>query len=94
MRLSQVHNDRKAAKVTMTMDPVCGKQLETSQAVATTEHDLHTYYFCSDGCRREFESTPDKYIPPSSQPTCAACGGSIGQEDLICPHCHTPLAAG
>lgn len=80
--------------MTTTMDPVCGKQVETGGAVATTEHDLHTYYFCSESCQSKFESAPDTYITLPSQPTCAACGGSIGQEDLICPHCHTPLAAG
>ena len=91
---SNQRSDGKAATVTTTTDPVCGKQLEIDQAIATIEHDLHTYFFCSDDCRSDFESAPDRYATPSPQPTCAACGGSIDQEDFVCPHCHTPLAAG
>jgi YHS domain-containing protein len=30
--------------MTTTTDPVCGKQFESSQAVAETEHDLHTSF--------------------------------------------------
>lgn len=91
---SNQRSDGKAATVTTTTDPVCGKQLETGQAVATIEHDLYTHFFCSEDCRNDFESAPDRYVTHSPQPTCAACGESIAQEDLVCPHCHTPLAAG
>jgi hypothetical protein len=28
------------------------------------------------------------------EPTCAACGGRIRQDDIVCPHCGTPLVAG
>jgi YHS domain-containing protein len=76
------------------MDPVCGKQVEERKAVATVEHGLHTYSFCSEACRSAFASNPEAYVTPSSQPACAACGGAIEQDDLICPHCRTPLAAG
>ena len=75
-------------------DPVCGKQFENSQAVAEMEHDLHTYFFCSEECRSQFEASPDQYSAKPSPPACANCGGSISQDDLVCPHCGVSLAAG
>jgi len=32
--------------------------------------------------------------PIEENPTCAACGKPIRQDDIICPHCGTPLVAG
>ncbi len=37
-------------------DPNCGMAVEPEQARALT-HEGRTYYFCSAGCRREFEET-------------------------------------
>ena len=34
-------------------DPVCGMTVDRRRAL-TAEHDGHTYYFCSDGCRSRF----------------------------------------
>jgi YHS domain-containing protein len=80
--------------MTTTTDPVCGKQFERSQAVAQAEHHLHTYFFCSDECRTRFEADPEQYSASPSLPACAGCGGAISQEDIVCPHCGIPLAAG
>ncbi len=77
-----------------TTDPVCGKQFESTQAVAETEHDLQTYFFCSDECRARFETDPEQYSTAPSLPACANCGSSISQDDVLCPHCGVPLAAG
>jgi putative ABC transport system ATP-binding protein len=41
--------------VTMVSDPVCGMPIEQEKAVATLELEGTTYYFCSMGCRVEFE---------------------------------------
>jgi Cu+-exporting ATPase len=77
-----------------TTDPVCGKQFESSQAVAEVEYDLQTYFFCSDECRTQFESNPEQYSAAPSPPACASCGGTISQDDVVCPHCGVALAAG
>ena len=77
-----------------TTDPVCGKQFESSQAVAEVEHDLQTYFFCSETCRDTFKTDPEQYRATPSRPACANCGGSISQDDVVCPHCGAPLAAG
>lgn len=45
----------------MAIDPVCGMQVDEKRAAATARHKDKTYYFCSDGCRKRFEQSPDKY---------------------------------
>jgi P-type Cu+ transporter len=77
-----------------TTDPVCGKQFESSQAAAETAYDLHTYFFCSAACRDRFEAKPEHYSAKPAPPACANCGGSISEEDVVCPHCGVSLAAG
>jgi xanthine dehydrogenase accessory factor len=42
-------------------DPVCGMTVATGKAGRPLEFDGVTYYFCSAGCRSEFESNPDSY---------------------------------
>jgi len=42
-------------------DPVCGMQVEESDAVGQTEHEGQTYYFCSSGCKAKFEANPAEY---------------------------------
>jgi putative ABC transport system ATP-binding protein len=39
----------------MATDPVCGMAIERERAAARLERDGQTTYFCSRGCRREFE---------------------------------------
>jgi xanthine dehydrogenase accessory factor len=42
-------------------DPVCGMTVAAGPAGRPLEHDGVTYYFCSAGCRSEFESQPASY---------------------------------
>jgi YHS domain-containing protein len=42
-------------------DPVCGMQIEDSDAAATAEYQGTTYYFCSVDCKEEFEQDPESY---------------------------------
>jgi putative ABC transport system ATP-binding protein len=44
--------------VAMAVDPVCHMLVEREQAVSA-ERDRVTYFFCSRGCRIEFEQTAD-----------------------------------
>jgi uncharacterized protein len=41
-------------------DPVCGMKVDRATAL-TVEHDSHTFYFCSEHCRTEFEADPARY---------------------------------
>ena len=47
-------------EVTFT-DPVCGAILVRQQAAGRTVHRGGTYYFCSQGCKMEFDDNPDGY---------------------------------
>lgn len=42
-------------------DPVCGMQIEESDAVGTSEYEGKTYYFCSADCKQEFDADPVAY---------------------------------
>lgn len=42
------------------IDLVCG--LEITDDLVATEYKGKKYYFCSEGCRSEFEAYPDKFI--------------------------------
>jgi len=44
------------------LDPVCGMEIDKDEAVATFEHEGETFYFCAEGCKKQFEEDPMKYI--------------------------------
>jgi Cu+-exporting ATPase len=56
----------------MTTDPVCGMDLEESQAKASTEFEGKTYYFCSEACHEEFETSPERYALGAGSGTSAS----------------------
>jgi uncharacterized membrane protein YraQ (UPF0718 family)/YHS domain-containing protein len=55
-------------KATMAIDPVCGMTVDPAMATETATHTGTTYYFCSAGCRKEFEAHPEQYIAAPSAP--------------------------
>ncbi len=48
------------------IDLVCNMTVDVATAKYTAERDGKTYYFCCDGCRRRFESEPDRYVASSA----------------------------
>lgn len=46
----------------MAIDPVCKMSVDERTAKLKSEHKGKTYYFCAPGCKKEFESTPEKYL--------------------------------
>ena len=42
-------------------DPVCGREIDLGDAVASEDHDGWTYFFCSAGCHENFRSSPDLF---------------------------------
>ena len=50
------------------IDPVCGMQVETSNAPASTVHDGRPIYFCSDRCEEKFLANPAKFSEPGAKP--------------------------
>jgi YHS domain-containing protein len=43
-------------------DPVCGMEVSYETAQARSEYDGRTYYFCSMGCKEDFDREPEKYL--------------------------------
>lgn len=48
----------------MAKDPVCGMEIEESEAAATSEFNGTTYYFCAPGCKRTFDKDPMQFLAP------------------------------
>lgn len=48
----------------MVRDVVCGMDIESSTAAATSEYKGNTYFFCSNGCKRDFDQEPEHYLEP------------------------------
>jgi YHS domain-containing protein len=46
----------------MQIDPICGMQVDENTAQYKTEYKGTTYYFCAPGCKKAFESEPEKYL--------------------------------
>lgn len=44
----------------MEKDPVCGMDVDPKTALSTA-HEGKTYYFCSPGCKKQFEDNPTRY---------------------------------
>lgn len=44
------------------VDPVCQHELDRKPEDLKLHHEDKTYYFCSEGCKDEFEKNPDKFI--------------------------------
>jgi serine/threonine protein kinase len=48
-------------------DPVCGMNVDPQDAAGTSQHQGRTYYFCSDGCKKNFEQNPRQYAKGQGQ---------------------------
>jgi Cu+-exporting ATPase len=45
------------------IDPVCNMTVDEHSAAATAEYKGKTYYFCSVGCKKDFEDDPEAFLP-------------------------------
>jgi hypothetical protein len=55
-------------------DPVCGMKVDRSKALRAM-HAGRTYFFCSEGCREQFEADADGYTPKRPAATGAEAAG-------------------
>ena len=46
----------------MEKDPVCGMSVDPKSAAGKSDYQGKTYYFCSAGCKKAFDSDPEKYV--------------------------------
>lgn len=52
----------KEGGITMAIDPVCKMEVDEKKAAATSEYKGKKYYFCAAGCKKAFDSNPEKYL--------------------------------
>ncbi len=45
----------------MAKDPICGMTVDERTARYTSEHDGVKFYFCSESCKKTFDSDPHRY---------------------------------
>ena len=46
----------------MGLDPVCKMEVNPASAAAQSEYEGQTFYFCSEGCKRKFDTDPTRYL--------------------------------
>lgn len=46
----------------MATDPVCGMQVDPKNPGAISEYKGQMIYFCSAGCKADFDKNPEKYM--------------------------------
>ena len=46
----------------MAIDPVCGMEVDPQSAAAQATYGGVTYYFCSLGCKQQFERAPAYFV--------------------------------
>lgn len=46
----------------MEKDLVCGMDVDEKKAAATSEYKGKMYYFCAPGCKKAFDTDPEKYL--------------------------------
>ena len=48
-------------------DPVCHMDIDPATAAGTSEYKGQTYYFCSPGCKKSFDTNPEKYLGQTNE---------------------------
>ncbi len=46
----------------MVKDLVCGMMIDPKTAAGKSEYKGQTYYFCSKGCKAQFDKNPEKFV--------------------------------
>jgi len=52
----------------MARDPICGMEVDEKKAAGRSEYQGKTYYFCSVGCKKEFDRNPAKHVQAETKP--------------------------
>ena len=60
----------------VSIDPVCGMEVDEAHATASVTHAGKRHFFCSSGCRTRFEANPDEFVPSSPSGAPAHTGHS------------------
>ena len=46
----------------MAIDPICKMNVDEKTAKWKSEYKGKTIYFCAPGCKKKFDSDPEKYL--------------------------------
>jgi YHS domain-containing protein len=72
-------------EIKMSIDPVCGMEVNSKTSNWVTDYKGKTYYFCSEGCMKAFNMNPDHYLnrdsfqkPTQKHRSMGGCCGGIG----------------
>jgi YHS domain-containing protein len=44
------------------IDPICKMQVDEKTAKWRSDYKGKTFYFCAPGCKKKFDSDPEKYL--------------------------------
>jgi YHS domain-containing protein len=47
---------------TLAIDPICKMTVDEKTAKFTSEYKGKKYYFCAPGCKKKFDTDPQKYV--------------------------------
>ena len=48
-------------------DPVCHMDISPAVAAGNSEYQGQTYYFCSNGCKKDFDRDPDGVLKAEAE---------------------------
>ena len=48
-------------------DPICNMEVDEQNAAGQSQYQGKTYYFCSEGCKEEFDQNPQQYANQDAQ---------------------------
>jgi Cu+-exporting ATPase len=63
MQDHQKHDGHDARPDLKQVDPVCGMKVKAETAAGTSSVSGTTYFFCSSGCKKKFDSNPGQWVP-------------------------------
>jgi len=46
----------------MTIDPICGMEVDEGPDAITSVYNGRTYYFCCQACKEQFDRDPARYV--------------------------------
>ncbi|HKQ54538.1 MAG TPA: HAD-IC family P-type ATPase, partial [Methyloceanibacter sp.] len=61
-------NQRGSKDAHVATDPVCGMMVDPHAGKPSAPFRGHTYFFCSEGCRKKFAADPTRYLDKTGEP--------------------------
>jgi Cu+-exporting ATPase len=62
--------------LSISIDPVCGMEVDTSTSLLSFEYEGVTYWFCGKGCLLDFKDDPTAFLDPDRTPSMPEAGSA------------------